>query len=151
MAPDLSDGWIVGGGAILRYVSGLWSVVETLPGVWLRDVDIVAPDDVWAVGSRTDPTPGAPTYGSIYHWDGTSWLEIDNPPEILQGVSMLSTNDGWAVGLRGTILHYDGTSWQPVTSPVNANLYDIEMLSAEDGWIVGRCVSRKDRGCLLQR
>ena len=127
--PDLSDGWIVGAGVILRWGIHGWGLYETLVGVWLHDVDIVAPNDVWAVGSG----------GSIYHFDGVSWTAVDSPTtETLQGISMLSADNGWAVGFSGTILHYDGVSWKQVTSPTINSLYAVQMLAEDDGWAVGR-------------
>jgi hypothetical protein len=41
------------------------------------------------------------------HWDGTSWKIVTSPQpdaslDILTGVTAISTNDVWAVGLIGT-------------------------------------------------
>lgn len=43
----------------------------------------------------------------------------------LNGLVMLSANNGWAVGDAGTILHYDGSSWSQIPSGTTANLYGI--------------------------
>jgi uncharacterized repeat protein (TIGR01451 family) len=138
MLPNLSDGWIVGGGVIFRWVGGRWSQTHSIPGVWLKSVDIVAANDVWAVG-YVKKDPWLPREGTIYHWNGSTWTEVGSPTsDPLQAVSMASAGDGWAVGENGAILHYDGQSWQPVPSPVTDHLYDVQMLNADDGWAVGR-------------
>lgn len=43
----------------------------------------------------------------------------------LNGLVILSPNNGWAVGNAGTILHYDGSSWNQIPSGTTADLYGI--------------------------
>jgi photosystem II stability/assembly factor-like uncharacterized protein len=67
-------------------------------------IQIVAADDVWAVGG--DYTT-ASDKSLILHWDGSVWSPIPNTgAQPLSSVSMISANDGWAVGRQGTIFHY---------------------------------------------
>ena len=66
----------------------------------------------------------------------------------LESISMVSSNDGWAVGFEGyapngvdigsVLLHWDGSAWNRVTSPINIPLYAVKMISATDGWAVGK-------------
>ena len=75
----------------------------------------------------------------------------------LDGVSMVTANDGWSVGSATTktkaqvnantlpatvplLFHYDGTAWQPVAAPsglAGAALKTVAMGSAHDGWAGG--------------
>lgn len=43
----------------------------------------------------------------------------------LNGVAMLSSNSGWAVGNAGTIEHFDGSSWNLIPSGTSADLFGI--------------------------
>jgi len=68
------------------------------------------------------------------------WSIVPSPTSNeLRSVYMLSSTDGWAVGVDGTILHYDGTSWSIVSAPPGYTkiLYSVYMLSSTDGWAVG--------------
>jgi photosystem II stability/assembly factor-like uncharacterized protein len=56
----------------------------------------------------------------------------------LTSVSMVSANEGWAVGYGGIIFHYQGGEWQKVAGPTTGrSLYSLSMLDASDGWAVG--------------
>ncbi|HEX5546333.1 MAG TPA: hypothetical protein VFX24_02930 [Ktedonobacterales bacterium] len=60
----------------------------------------------------------------------------------LASVSMVSADEGWAVGIQaggGILVHYQGGQWSPV--PITggaAQLSSIDMLSASEGWSVGQ-------------
>jgi photosystem II stability/assembly factor-like uncharacterized protein len=45
--------------------------------------------------------------------------------ENLNGVALLSGNDGWTVGNAGTIQHFDGSSWTLVASGTSVDLSDV--------------------------
>ena len=71
---------------------------------------MVSPSDVWAVGVS----------GTILHYDGTSWNVYGSPvtyagsPVNLYSVFMVSSDEGWAVGITGTsgvIARYASGSW----------------------------------------
>ena len=67
-----------------------------------------------------------------------SWSQATVPvTNSLQGVSMVSATDGWAVGDGGAILHYTGGSWNMATSPTTNTLNDLDMVTATEGWAVG--------------
>src|SRR5215212_10120147 len=54
----------------------------------------------------------------------------------LNRITMLSPNEGWAVGAG--ILHYTGGRWTLVSSPdTDESLTDVAMVSPTEGWAVG--------------
>ena len=59
------------------------------------------------------------------------------PRPILNGVTLVSQNDAWAVGEGGGIYHWNGTDWRRVASPTTSTLNAVSMVSATDGWAVG--------------
>jgi photosystem II stability/assembly factor-like uncharacterized protein len=70
------------------------------------------------------------------------------PPSLaLADVSMISANEGWAVGSQeggGVMAHYQGGQWSPVQIPGGTEpLFSVDMLSASEGWAVG------ERGTIL--
>ncbi|MBE7162585.1 MAG: hypothetical protein INR72_15205 [Williamsia herbipolensis] len=114
-------------------------------------ISVVAPDDVWAVGSVNDPATetSAPI---VAHWDGTAWTEVD-VPDIgntgLSAVSMSSATDGWAVPYESTggharrkLLDWNGTTWSVITAPAligtsderDAGLSSVDTISPTDAW-----------------
>jgi len=69
----------------------------------------------------------------------------DSHHPVVYGLSMLSPDDGWAVGTenyyqtRGMIAHYQNGQWMLVSLPSDTpGLYSVSMLAADDGWAVGR-------------
>jgi len=88
---------------------------------------------VWAVGGGDIVMARA----------GGSWSQQRGGPtgNPLDSVSVLSTDDAWAVGedvgLGSTILHYTGGSWQIVPNSLSGSLYDVQMLSPTEGYAVG--------------
>ena len=77
----------------------------------MADVCAVAPDDVWAVGSKTDPmvTRGKyswnPEHVRLAHWDGTAWTALSQSIPTMYEISGTSATDVWAVGASGEIQH----------------------------------------------
>jgi hypothetical protein len=57
----------------------------------------------------------------------------------LNGVSVLSSSDAWAVGESPTVLHWNGTSWAKVTIPglPAGSLSAVDALSPTDVWAAG--------------
>jgi len=85
----------------------------------LTAVDTISKTNAWAVGDYTVKGTGQQAALTV-HWNGTSWARVSNPGEtsggdsFLNGVSMVSATDGWAVGQGFTgalILHWNGTTW----------------------------------------
>src|SRR5579863_6557921 len=133
-----------------------WSVITSPnPGMFynsLSGVAALAPNDIWAVGSRGDVQGFTKTL--IEHWDGTRWSVIASPNvgtygNGLSAVTALSASDIWAVGNdantnyggRTLIEHWNGSKWSVVSSP-NVGLFDNELWSVagvapDDIWTVG--------------
>src|SRR3990170_2200977 len=61
------------------------------------------------------------------------WLGPTTGP--LSSVSMVASDDGWAVG--SAILHWDGDVWNEVPSPTAGPLNSVSMVTSDDGWAVG--------------
>jgi hypothetical protein len=116
----------------------------------LYDVDVVAPDDVWAVGLCCN----GPTMEMLaIHWDGSQWSVIPIPTIVPGGgpivaVDAISANDVWALANGGgSLIHWDGSTWGYVDIPRGGifgnDLVDISAISANDIWTVGY-YSRRD-------
>jgi hypothetical protein len=139
-----------------------WQVVPSPNGErssYLLGVSARAQNDVWAVGNKRILS-GGPQYQTLtLHWDGTQWSEVlaPNPgsgENYLYGVSAVSANDVWAVGIqvssatgtRTLLLHWNGSAWSEVASPnpgQNGNyLYAVAAISANDAWAVGMQVNQ---------
>lgn len=114
-----------------RWDGTAWRVVPSprvgpYAGV-LKDVAVLGPNDVWAVGWYVDAEHRFRTL--VEHWDGTSWSVVPSPnagtdDSILAGVTGLGPNQVWAVGWstdgepsRGLVLRWDGTRWSAVPVP----------------------------------
>lgn len=61
----------------------------------------------------------------------------------LNGVAMVSPDEGWAVGNGGVILHYQSGAWTQAQSPTGENLSSVIMISVSEGWAIG------DHGTML--
>lgn len=126
---------------------------------YLTDISLSSAHDGWAVGgiinSTLPPLPGQPAIaaqGVLVHYHDGIWMSArDSFPNIsLDGVSMLSASDGWAVGRVGNasgtdrytgavLLHFTGGHWRMVSAPALANTHPrvIRMLSPDFGYITG--------------
>jgi hypothetical protein len=118
---------------------------------FLRAVDAVATDDVWAVGYER--RQGSYPLTLIQHWDGAAWSTVTSPNQpqgsnFLYGVTASSRDEAWAVGnyqdqsfLPHTLaLHWDGTAWAiaPSSDPGSLSLLDGAASTPEgDVWAVG--------------
>lgn len=134
-----------------------WTVVPSPNGTFgvnfLADVDGVASNDVWAVGSSWNgSTSNNQSRTLILHWNGTNWSKVPSPnttsPENrLLGVVAIAANNVWAVGssydytfYKTLIMHWNGVAWSIVPSPNPRDfniLYAIDAASANDVWAVG--------------
>ena len=163
-----NDIWAVGVAAgaplTLRWNGSAWSIVPVqrdsgLSTEKLTAVSGTAGNDVWAVGDGKGIFTNQ-TFATIRHWDGTRWTEkvcraasASNPPDgyegggpdaYFTGVAAASSNDVWAVGVRGSgpmILHWDGQAWTTVSHPRafpnSATLRAITTSSGGSAWSVG--------------
>jgi uncharacterized repeat protein (TIGR01451 family) len=125
-----TEGWAVGGSAILRYNAGSdsWDAANNPSSYYLKAIDMIGSNDGWIVGLG----------GTVLHWDGMNWSggSIGQTIQFFD-VCMVSPTDVWAVGGEGIIYHYDGDGWSLVPSPTANTLSAVDMLNANDGWAVG--------------
>jgi hypothetical protein len=117
----------------------------------LYAVTVLAPDDVWAVGSET--LAGGDTKALTIHWDGHTWSRVaardPGRSDELFGVAGSAPDDVWAVGnvgrgrhTRTLAMHWDGSSWSVAATPnPNDSNFDglsaVAALSSTDVWAVG--------------
>ena len=85
--------------------------------------------DIWAVGGRGDLN--APSSGSIIHYDGSKWSEVDmNRAYTLNDINGSSPNDIWACGWGGVVYHFDGIKWNKDSISVyNPQVDEYQLLS----------------------
>jgi hypothetical protein len=134
-----------------------WSFVAgPHPGIDARLDAIFATSssDIWAVGTYQFIST-SPSRTLIERYDGTSWTQVPSPnvgsnPGGLYGISALSANDAWAVGLyydesasmlKTLALRWDGTQWSVVPTPNGGSgggtLYGVTAISPNNAWAVG--------------
>ena len=121
----------------------------------LEDVEMIASNDVWAVGYSRNMTELYKTL--ILHWDGSNWSITPSPnfpgaENFLYGVSANAANDVWAVGdawdgvtSKQIFLHWDGTSWSQVNGPGGPTACvgcsgDVLAMGPDDIWAVGSTI-----------
>ncbi|HEY0072381.1 MAG TPA: S-layer homology domain-containing protein [Chloroflexia bacterium] len=116
----------------------LWRTVPTPNVGGLIKVDDVAPDNIWALGTR-----------GIVHWDGNGWSEMPWPGSAsvtLTSIDAVDLDDVWVVGFNNTddttlAIHWDGTAWTTVATPNAANgkghLLDVAGIEGNDVWAAG--------------
>jgi hypothetical protein len=122
------------------------------PDVQLRGVSMVSADEGWAVGSVFNDRDLTSRL-LILHYTHGLWAEVAVPSSLdprtsLASVSMVSADNGWAVGThpppaaggssQGVLLHYSGGQWGVVTNALAGDLARVRMRTATDGWIVGQ-------------
>ncbi|MFQ5456227.1 MAG: WD40/YVTN/BNR-like repeat-containing protein, partial [Nitrospirota bacterium] len=94
--------------------------------------------DGWTVGKKNA------NLITMLRWIDNTWVDksisTGSSPtnEEVKSISMVSSNDGWAVGKKGTILQWNGSNWSTVTSPTNQDLESVSMVDANNGWAVGK-------------
>jgi hypothetical protein len=158
-----SDVWAVGSSigqlgfsqALAEHWDGQrWSVVGGTPfGTTSRlfDVDVLASNDIWAVGWYASQATNNWAQPLVEHWDGTAWRVVESPAlgtsSELHAVAAISPSDVWAVGTtyatryETLVLHWDGTSWtripSPNVGPYGNGLSGLSAVTATDIWAVG--------------
>jgi cysteine-rich repeat protein len=91
---------------------------------------------IWGLGSDDIYAPGYG--GTIFHYDGISWSEINlNTSSALVSVWGSDATDIFVVGLLGTIFHYNGTSWSEMNSNVNVHLISVWGTDANNVYTAG--------------
>jgi len=137
----------------MHWDGATWTVFPGHPGIGgLAAIDAFASNDIWAVGTQqTDSNIETLTM----HWGGTQWITVGSPnpsgqgPDILNGVTVVSSDDIWATGHyrdwmgtdRTLIVRWTGTQWSVVPSPSPgfgySRLFGVDALSSTDVWAVG--------------
>jgi photosystem II stability/assembly factor-like uncharacterized protein len=121
-------GLAVGNQGILRWDGLAWSKIYDNSAY---AVDLLAPDDGWAVGSE----------GRILRWDGNDFTLYDNPFVIpsaaLYDVHMLATDEVWITGDLRSIGFWNGVEWIVTPAPpAPGDPRVIHMVGSDDGWII---------------
>jgi hypothetical protein len=117
------------GSANLLYWDGsTWSAVnDVLPRGGVLAVGASSPNDVWAVGGRTDK------YGMVrglverYHDGQWTRLNAPAPLTLLTGVEVRNVGDVWVTGLTQQgpsfapfAAHWNGSSWKQIQLPLQS-------------------------------
>ena len=139
---------------ILHWNGRSWSrVASPSPGGenTLTAVAASSARNAWAVGVEL----GRVGRTFVLHWNGRSWTRTHSPNaggsavlNSLQGVTVLSGGNAWAVGYSGStqptekteILHWNGHAWQLTPAPDpggGSRLLAVAAGSASDLWAVG--------------
>lgn len=114
------------GGEVVWQAAFDTSAAGSLSSVWGS-----GPDDVFVVG-------GTDAGAEIYHYDGTTWGEMDAPDvPLLVWLHGFGPDDVYAVGTEGGMVHYDGTSWTTIDTGTDVDLWGIFGFAPDDLWIVG--------------
>lgn len=153
---------------VLRRRGETWDAVGTVTlrpqtvypfaarGGLLYEVDALAADDVWAVGSAVGFGDGGATSVPLaVHWNGSGWSDVDVPRVAnrhheLSDVVAISHDDVWAVGnyrnvagaFHAITYHWNGQSWSHVDSPIehmagDGDLEDVVATGPNDVWAIG--------------
>ncbi len=120
--------------------------------------DILSPTNAWAVGYSIE---GGNT-SAISHFDGNKWQVLRGAvftDSQLNGISMDSADDGWAVGVhyifqnntnspptlidtKPLLVHYTQGHWVPqILDMPNTSLFQVQMFGPDDGWATGKVIS----------
>lgn len=135
---------------------GDWELIDVpVPGGqnFLESVAVIAPDDIWIVGTNFPINAG---YKPLFiHFDGTQWsiVEATNFNHYggsLRGVTAVSSDRLYASGSfapnqgdfnRPLLMEYDGSAWQQVPTdpngPVGGTLFAIDATADNEAWAVG--------------
>lgn len=137
-----------------------WSVVSTpnyeTDGSDFAGIAAVSANDIWAVGEYSPSNTADQTLAA--HWDGSTWSIAPTPNHgfdttfsQLNGITVVSANDIWAVGSQAlsgaseqTLAeHWNGSAWSIVPTPNKPQpsnddvLYSVAAASSTDVWAVG--------------
>jgi hypothetical protein len=128
-----------------------WHMVATpnLPSPSsLSAITTLSANDAWVVG--TVAQPAGVDHPLILHWDGHTWVNIQdadsNTVGELSSLSATGPDDIWAVGSanqhnKTLIEHWNGQAWQVIASPMpgkgSASFSSVVALARNDAWAVG--------------
>lgn len=149
---------------VLRWNGAGWQrfntpIVSGTSGDLIRDIEIVAPDQIWFVG-EAQPVPASSQPSLAMLWDGSTFRIVPTPivnPRVigfgngngLRAIDAVAPDDIWAVGAAGDgdsiidasqILHWNGSEWQHRPGPIPGAFHDLNAVvavSADDVWAGG--------------
>ena len=124
-----SEAWAVGKkNSVWRWNGGSWAKLHGSSGlggisgdpewrsVYMLDTNGDGrADDGWMVGKSDNAARYSPASGG--QWTNSNTSGMGN----LNGVSMFSSNDVWAVADGGDVTHWDGSNWTRTAPPNGAN------------------------------
>lgn len=163
------EGWAVGGSSILHYSHGSWQMdtgyARPSENVDLTRVAMVSPEEGWVVGTDSAPTnapSGAPS-AFILHYTNGHWIPAPlagmagHNPSSLRGITMISAQEGWAVGSYYTasrqeatlMLHYINGQWTRVDWSTTGSFNCVVALSSGDMWAVGEVNAESGPGLIV--
>ncbi|MBW2458271.1 MAG: hypothetical protein JRI68_27460 [Deltaproteobacteria bacterium] len=125
--------WTSGGGGLAFHFDGTTWSQFTVPGGCVHGIDFVDANDIWVTPAEGQPYMRRYTGGMVNDWESYTAPSSSG----MNGVSIVSADDGWAVGNGGMAYRFNGTDWQTVDTGVSASLKQVDMITADDGWIVG--------------
>lgn len=134
---DGLEGWLGGTGGTVLHTENGGSTWEAQPfGVTTEcwDVNMAAPDTLWAVGDA----------GMIRRSvnGGGSWsAQTSGTSNYLHRTWFLNASEGWVVGDLGTIRRTTngGANWTAQVSGTSQRLYCVQFIgNADTGWVCGR-------------
>jgi len=127
---DPNNGWAVGAGVALRYRNGTWVEIPGHGAHGFSDIDMLSLTDGWAVG-----WDGNKLQPAIWRWNGSDWLEFQNPTGAVECIDMIDSNRGW-IGGTNYFLSFTGSQWVWAGS-APSTMMGIDMFSGDVGWAVG--------------
>ncbi|GIK65568.1 MAG: hypothetical protein BroJett018_33620 [Chloroflexota bacterium] len=151
---DADNGWAVGGvydkdsnsvemprltPVILKMENGSWFAVEAPMGdYFLMDVEMIAPNEAWAVGASGDinlgNTPNDVTGVFLHYLDGVWTVAQDFPQMAAADIEFFDQANGWAVGANENdtvaMFRFQNGVWElaPVVMPAD---YDVHISGAD--------------------
>lgn len=114
-------------------------------GASLHAMEMIGPEDIWAVGSKL-------YRGITMHWNGSEWEYMEPPPvgdrfNRFWAIDASSPDNVWAAGRWGDdyghfmplIMRWDGSSWIHVPGPEGYSMVinGISVISPDNVWMVG--------------
>jgi hypothetical protein len=146
---------------ILHWNGHSWKRVSSPnPGVTasLNSIAAMNSTSAWAVGGFLNSAGGVDRTFTL-RWNGHTWRRVLSPNaggsasgNVLEGVTITSARNAWAVGFRGTtggdqtlVLRWNGTKWRVVSSPDPGQANDLFGVVASgpgNAWAVGRNVAQ---------
>ncbi|MEV5161549.1 hypothetical protein [Streptomyces sp. NPDC053728] len=137
-----------GGNALYTYAGGTWQTFALPALVDIRDIDAISADDAYATGMKYPVKGGHPV---TYHWDGTTWTLMDQPPvrtgtdtaEVAAASSDSVYVAGWADDPDETapvpgVARWDGSAWEDITgSLATFYIHAIAPDGAGGLWVTG--------------